>query len=52
MAATSVLLLGSRALCERYAAALNVAGVSAESCDDGVAARGLWRIAKAANLLA
>ena len=45
----SVVLLGSRALCTRYAAAMAVAGIATESGPDHAAARGLWRIARAAR---
>ena len=51
VAASSVLLLGSRSLCERYDAALGVAGIAAKTGADDVAARGLWRIAKASDLV-
>jgi 2-dehydro-3-deoxygalactonokinase len=51
VAPSSVLLLGSRALCERYSAALGAAGVDAETGSDDAAARGLWRIAKASGLV-
>ena len=47
----SVLLLGSRALCARYTAALQEAGIATESGPEHAAARGLWRIAKAAQLV-
>ena len=47
----TVLLLGSRALCARYAAALHEAGIATESGPEDAAARGLWRIAKAAQLV-
>ena len=51
MAATSVLVVGNPALCERYAVALDAAGIAAESGAPDSAARGLWRIAKAAKLV-
>ena len=47
----SVLLLGSRALCARYAAAMGVAGIATEWGPEHAAARGLWRIARAAKLV-
>ncbi len=46
-----VLLLGSAALCDLYAAALALAGLAAERGPDDAAARGHWRIAAAAGLL-
>lgn len=49
--AASVLLVGSPALCARYAAALHEAGIAAEHGPDDAAARGLWRIAQAADLV-
>ena len=48
----AVLLLGSRALCERYADAMRVAGIATQSGPEHAAARGLWRIATAAKLVA
>ena len=47
----SVLLVGSRALCERYATALQIAGVATAAGPDHAAARGLWRIAQAAGIV-
>ena len=47
----SLQLLGSRALCARYAAAMGVAGIATDSGPEHAAARGLWRIAKAAKLV-
>jgi 2-dehydro-3-deoxygalactonokinase len=47
----SVLLIGNKALCERYAMAMDAAGILAESGDEHAAALGLWRIAKTAELV-
>jgi 2-dehydro-3-deoxygalactonokinase len=47
----SALLLGSRALCARYAVALSEAGIATKSGPEHAAARSLWRIAKAAKLV-
>jgi 2-dehydro-3-deoxygalactonokinase len=47
----SVLLLGNRALCTRYAAAMGIAGIATEWGPEHAAARGLWRIARAAKLV-
>ena len=49
--AEAALVVGSRALCERYAAALQIAGVAVEAGHEHAAARGLWRIARAASLV-
>jgi 2-dehydro-3-deoxygalactonokinase len=46
-----VTLLGEGALCERYAAALALAGVAATAAPADATARGLWRIAVAARLV-
>lgn len=45
-----VALVGEAALCERYARALAAQGVAAQTFDTPLAARGLWRIARAAGL--
>ena len=50
--ASSALLVGSPALCTRYAAALHAGGMAAEYGPDDAAARGLWRIARTAGLVA
>jgi 2-dehydro-3-deoxygalactonokinase len=47
----SMLLLGSRSLCARYATAFHEAGIATPSGPEHAAARGLWRIAKAARLI-
>jgi len=47
----AVLLLGSHALCERYADAMRVAGIATQAGPEHAAARGLWRIATAAKLV-
>ena len=49
--ASSALLVGSPALCTRYAAALHEGGMAAERGPDDAAARGLWRIARTAGLV-
>jgi 2-dehydro-3-deoxygalactonokinase len=49
--ASSALLVGSPALCIRYAAALHEGGMAAERGPDDAAARGLWRIASTAGLV-
>ena len=49
--ATRVRIIGNNLLADRYAAALAVAGVTAERGDRNAAARGLWRIAGHAGLL-
>ena len=51
LATDSVLLVGSRVLCDRYAAALHLAGIAADVAPEHAAARGLWRIAQAAALV-
>lgn len=45
-----VALVGEAALCERYARALVASGAAAQTFDTPLAARGLWRIARAAGL--
>jgi len=47
----SALLIGSRTLCERYAAALRETGVAPRIAAEDAAARGLWRVARAAGLV-
>ncbi len=47
----SALLIGRRALCDRYAAALLEARVTARIAPEDAAARGLWRVARAAALV-
>ena len=47
----AALLIGSRALCGRYAAALREAGAIARIAPEDAAARGLWRVARAASLV-
>jgi 2-dehydro-3-deoxygalactonokinase len=47
----SVLLIGSRVLYERYAAAFREAGLAARVAPEDAAARGLWRIACAADVV-
>jgi len=49
--ASSALLVGSPALCTRYATALHEGGMAAERGADDAAARGLWRIARTAGLV-
>lgn len=46
-----VLLVGSSVLCARYATALHEAGIATTTGPEDAAARGLWRIAKAAKLI-
>jgi len=46
-----VTLVGEQALCERYAQALQLAGIDAKQGPDAAAARGLWRIAQRAGLV-
>ena len=46
-----VLLIGGAALCKRYTAAMHEAGIATESGPEHAAARGLWRIAKTAELV-
>ncbi len=50
-AAAEVQVIGADALADRYMAALAIADVSAKRGPPQAAARGLWRIAKAAGLL-
>ena len=45
-------LVGDSALCERYRRALALAGLAAAVAPAGAAARGLWRIARHAGMLA
>ena len=47
----SALLVGSRALCERYAAAMHEAGIVTTWGPEHAAAHGLWRIARASALV-
>ena len=47
----SVTLLGDDALCERYEAALRIAGIASTRAADGATTQGQWRIAVAAGLL-
>ncbi len=47
----SVLVIGSRVLYDRYAAALREAGLAARVAPEDAAARGLWRIARAADVV-
>ncbi|HYR00245.1 MAG TPA: 2-dehydro-3-deoxygalactonokinase [Casimicrobiaceae bacterium] len=47
----AALLIGSRALCGRYATALREAGTAARIAPEDAAARGLWRVARAASLV-
>ncbi len=47
----SAVLIGSGALCARYAAALRTTGVEASLAPEDAAARGLWRIARAAAIV-
>ena len=46
-----VTLVGAQALCERYAHALELAGIDATQGPAAAAARGLWRIAQRAGLV-
>ena len=48
----AVTLVGDAALCERYRHALRIAGLKAASGPADAAARGLWRIARHAGMLA
>lgn len=50
-AATEIGLIGEPGLCERYGAALEIAGVRAHAVPGDAAARGLWRVAVAAGLV-
>jgi 2-dehydro-3-deoxygalactonokinase len=45
-----VALVGETALCERYTRAFAAGGIAAQTFDAPLAARGLWRIARAAGL--
>ena len=47
----SAVLIGSGALCARYAAALRATGGEARIAPEDAAARGLWRIARAAAIV-
>ena len=47
----AAVLIGSVALCERYATALRVTGTAASAAPEDAAARGLWRIARAAGIV-
>ncbi|MEO8675976.1 MAG: 2-dehydro-3-deoxygalactonokinase [Casimicrobiaceae bacterium] len=47
----AVLLVGSAALCDLYQTALHEAGTATHNGPEHAAARGLWRIAQAAELL-
>ena len=47
----SAVLIGGRALCDRYSTALREAGLDARIAPDDAAARGLWRVATAAGLV-
>lgn len=49
--AVQLQLIGEPSLCNRYARALALAGVKAESLAPGLAARGAWRLACAAGLI-
>lgn len=51
-AAAPIVLVGNRALCARYREALQAFGLSAMLAADDAAARGLWRIAIDAGLVA
>lgn len=46
-----VQLLGEHVLCERYAAALRIAGIASARVADGATTQGQWRVAVAAGLL-
>jgi 2-keto-3-deoxy-galactonokinase len=46
-----VRVIGNAVLRERYARALERAGVRVERGPEGAAARGLWRIARAGGLI-
>jgi 2-dehydro-3-deoxygalactonokinase len=48
----AVTLVGDAALCERYRQALGYAGITASAAPADAAARGLWRIARHAGILA
>jgi 2-dehydro-3-deoxygalactonokinase len=47
----SAVLIGGRALCVRYDAALRATGAEARIAPEDAAARGLWRIARAAAIV-
>jgi len=47
----TAVLIGSVALCERYATALRATGTGARAAPEDAAARGLWRIARAAGIV-
>jgi len=49
--ATRVTLLGDGALCDRYARALQAAGVAVLRAASGATTRGQWRVAQAAGLI-
>jgi 2-dehydro-3-deoxygalactonokinase len=50
--ATAATLIGDPALCRRYAQALGLAGVAVRIADAEVTPRGLWRLARAAGMIA
>ena len=50
--AAPVMLLGNETLCGLYGEALALAGLEAERGPENAAARGHWRIAQAAGLVA
>ncbi|MBM3409510.1 MAG: 2-dehydro-3-deoxygalactonokinase [Betaproteobacteria bacterium] len=49
--AAQLSLIGEPSLCDRYARALAIAGVQAQTLPSGLAARGAWRLACAAGLI-
>jgi 2-dehydro-3-deoxygalactonokinase len=50
--AAPVALIGDTVLCQRYAEVLGMAGVPARIADADVTPRGLWRLARAAGMIA
>jgi 2-keto-3-deoxy-galactonokinase len=51
VAASRLTVIGAAPLVERYRAALTIAGVDADVGVEDAAARGLWRIARHAQML-
>ena len=50
--ATAAILIGDAALCQRYAEVLRMAGIESRLADADVTPRGLWRLARAAGMIA
>jgi hypothetical protein len=45
-------LIGDAVLCQRYAAVLGMVGIASRIADAAVTPRGLWRLARAAGMIA